>query len=158
MVEFLNSPKLMAGFSNLTDTVRKGRTQLQHDGCNEAEYDGWVTFAKSMQPLMYAAAEFIAGEIEHHSGAAALRVLDIAAGHGLFGITIARRLPQTEVVAQDWSNVLEAAERNALAPGVSSRYQALPGDAFSVDFGADYDVVLLTNLLHHFDRDSCAGC
>ncbi len=58
-------------------------------------------------------------------------------------------------MAQDWPNVLEAAERNAVAAGVSSRYQPLPGDAFSVDFGADYDAVLLTNLLHHFDRDSC---
>jgi hypothetical protein len=75
VVEFLNSPKLMAGFANLTGTVRKGGTQLQHDGCNEAEYDGWVTFAQSMQPLLYAAAEFIAGEVERQSGAAALRVL-----------------------------------------------------------------------------------
>ncbi|MEI9815305.1 MAG: methyltransferase [Acidobacteriota bacterium] len=27
----------------------------------------------------------------------------------------------------------------------------MPGSAFEVDFGADYDLVLLPNFLHHFD-------
>ena len=26
---------------------------------------------------------------------------------------------------------------------------------FDVDWGEDYDIVLLTNFLHHFDRDTC---
>jgi hypothetical protein len=28
----------------------------------------------------------------------------------------------------------------------------LPGNIFAVDLGEGYDVILLTNLLHHFDR------
>jgi 2-polyprenyl-3-methyl-5-hydroxy-6-metoxy-1,4-benzoquinol methylase len=34
-------------------------------------------------------------------------------------------------------------------------WAALPGSAFDVSFGAGYDVVLLTNFLHHFDRATC---
>jgi len=43
------------------------------------------------------------------------------------------------------------AKSNAQAAGVAGRYRALPGSAFEVEFGNGYDVVLLTNFLHHFD-------
>jgi ubiquinone/menaquinone biosynthesis C-methylase UbiE len=86
-----------------------------------------------------------------------LRVLDIAAGHGLFGIAVGRRSPQTVVVAQDWPNVLNVARSNAQSAGLADRYQLLPGDAFAVDFGSGYDLVLLTNFLHHFDEATCEG-
>jgi 2-polyprenyl-3-methyl-5-hydroxy-6-metoxy-1,4-benzoquinol methylase len=81
-----------------------------------------------------------------------MKVLDIAAGHGLFGIAIARRNPQATVAAVDWPNVLTVATENARHAGVYDRYCTVPGSAFDVDFGSGYDVVLLTNFLHHFDR------
>ena len=79
------------------------------------------------------------------------RVLDIAAGHGLFGITIARHNPQAEIVALDWASVLEVAKENAHKAGIESRYSTIAGSAFEADFGDGYDIVLLTNFLHHFD-------
>jgi 2-polyprenyl-3-methyl-5-hydroxy-6-metoxy-1,4-benzoquinol methylase len=84
-----------------------------------------------------------------------MRVLDIAAGHGLFGIAIAQRNPQAHVTAQDWAPVLEVAREHAQKAGVGDRYRLLPGDAFEVDLGAGNDVVLLTNFLHHFEPASC---
>ena len=33
----------------------------------------------------------------------------------------------------------------------------LPGSAFDVEFGGPYDVVLLTNFLHHFDKPTNVG-
>jgi len=83
------------------------------------------------------------------------RVLDIAAGHGLFGIAFAQRYPNVEVVALDWPQVLEVARGNAEAAGVGARHQLLPGSAFDVEYGGGYDVVLLTNFLHHFDPPTC---
>jgi ubiquinone/menaquinone biosynthesis C-methylase UbiE len=82
-------------------------------------------------------------------------VLDIAAGHGLFGILLAQRGPEAHIVAQDWPNVLPIAKRNAEAAGVADRYQLLPGDAFTIDLGLDFDSVLLTNFLHHFNKGEC---
>jgi ubiquinone/menaquinone biosynthesis C-methylase UbiE len=84
-----------------------------------------------------------------------LKVLDIAAGHGTFGITIAERHPETEVVALDWPAVLEVAKENADKAGLDGRHTRLPGNAFDVEFGNGYDVVLLTNFLHHFDVPTC---
>jgi hypothetical protein len=31
----------------------------------------------------------------------------------------------------------------------------LAGSAFDVEYGGPYDIVLLTNFLHHFDADTC---
>ena len=89
----------------------------------------------------------------------ALRARDIrgsAAGHGWFGITIARKLPEIEVTGQDFEPVLEVAAENADSAGVADCYSQLPGDAMSVDFGSYYDCVLLPNFLHHFDAETCS--
>ena len=84
-----------------------------------------------------------------------VRVLDIAAGHGLFGIEVAKQNPQAASSALDWAPVLEVAKANARKAGVGDRYQTLPGSAFDVDYGGPYDIVLLTNFLHHFDPPTC---
>jgi 2-polyprenyl-3-methyl-5-hydroxy-6-metoxy-1,4-benzoquinol methylase len=51
--------------------------------------------------------------------------------------------------------VLEVAREHARKAQVADRYTLLPGDAFAVDLGSGYDVVLLTNFLHHFDVATC---
>jgi 2-polyprenyl-3-methyl-5-hydroxy-6-metoxy-1,4-benzoquinol methylase len=84
------------------------------------------------------------------AAAAPLRVLDVAAGHGLYGIAVARQNPSATIVASDWSNVLTVVQDHAQAAGVEDRFEALPGSAFEVDWGDDFDIVLLTNFLHHF--------
>jgi hypothetical protein len=33
--------------------------------------------------------------------------------------------------------------------------QTIEGSAFDVDYGSGYDLVLLTNFLHHFDMATC---
>jgi ubiquinone/menaquinone biosynthesis C-methylase UbiE len=114
----------------------------------------WVKFARAMVPMMMVPAEAIAQAV-NEGGGGRLRVLDIAAGHGMFGISVARQNPQAEVTAVDWPNVLEVAKENARTAGVAGRYRTLEGSAFDVDFGAGYDAVLLTNFLHHFDPQTC---
>jgi ubiquinone/menaquinone biosynthesis C-methylase UbiE len=83
------------------------------------------------------------------------RVLDIAAGHGVFGISVAQAVPQAEITAVDWQAVLEVAHENASAAGISDRYRTVPGSAFEVYWGRDFNLVLLTNFLHHFDQETC---
>jgi 2-polyprenyl-3-methyl-5-hydroxy-6-metoxy-1,4-benzoquinol methylase len=156
IVNFLLTPALLDGFRDLTAVVRKGTTQMgsKGEGTLETENPAWVEFARSMAPMMAMPAELIAGIVKASEGKK-WKVLDIAAGHGLFGIALARHNPNAEIVAADWPNVLEVAKENAAKAGVANRYRALPGDAFKVDFGTGYDIVLLTNFLHHFDIPTC---
>jgi len=114
----------------------------------------WVKFARAMSPLIATPAQMIAKLVDDGEDRK-VKVLDIAAGHGLFGIAIARQNPNAEVIALDWPNVLEVAKENARAAGVSDRYATIEGSAFDVDYGVGYDLVLLTNFLHHFDPPTC---
>ncbi|PYX82684.1 MAG: hypothetical protein DMG70_13860 [Acidobacteria bacterium] len=78
-------------------------------------------------------------------------MLDIAAGHGLFGITLAKRQVSAEVGAVDWKHVLAVARENAQGAGIGQRYRTVEGSAFDVEFGTAYDLALITNFIHHFD-------
>jgi SAM-dependent methyltransferase len=152
-IDFLLSPTLVGGFDDLTATVRNGGAAAG-TGTMEPNHPIWREFARSMVPLMTLPAETIARRLGADSGRP-WKVLDIAAGHGLFGISIAKLNPNAEITAVDWAPVLELAREHAVAAGVGSRFHTLAGSAFEVDFGAGYDVALLTNFLHHFDPPTC---
>jgi 16S rRNA G1207 methylase RsmC len=81
-----------------------------------------------------------------------IRVLDVAAGHGLYGLAIAARNPAAQIVALDRPEVLEIAAENARSTGLTDRYRLLPGDVFEVELEGPYDLILLANFAHHFGR------
>ena len=151
---FMLSPDLRASFLQLTAAVRRGGTAISDEGTVSDDNPVWVEFARAMAPLMHMPAQLLADLVGGDAGQP-LRVLDFAAGHGLFGITIAKRYPQAHVTALDWPNVLAVAADNARQAGVAGRYALLPGSAFDVDWGGPYDLVLLTSFLHHFDVPTC---
>jgi len=105
-------------------------------------------------PMMMPPAQAIA-DILGVADAGPIKVLDIAAGHGIFGIAIAQRNPRAQIVASDWAGVLKLASENAANMGVADRHSGVPGDAFKVDWGTGFDLALMTNFLHHFDIPTC---
>jgi hypothetical protein len=147
---FISTPELTDAFRNFAAIVRKGGTINSDGGTVSAENPIWVKFARAMAPMMAMPAQMLAKTIDPRADAK-LKVLDIAAGHGLYGIEFAKNNPQAEVVALDWAPVLDVAVENAKLAGVNDRYSTLAGSAFEVDYGTGYDLVLLTNFLHHFD-------
>jgi 2-polyprenyl-3-methyl-5-hydroxy-6-metoxy-1,4-benzoquinol methylase len=153
-VEFLLAPELRESFRRLTAAVRRGGTATSDEGTVSKDNPIWVEFARAMAPLMQMPAQLLAGLLGGDR-TQPLRVLDVAAGHGLFGIKIADHYRQAHVTALDWANVLAVAAENARRAGVAERYALLPGSAFEVPWGGPYDVVLLTNFLHHFDVSTC---
>ena len=153
---FICAPDLLSANNELAGIVRSGRTSLPGEGTVEADNPLWVTFARSMAPLMAPIAPVLAGIVlDDLTGP--LRVLDIAAGHGLFGIAIARQNPEAHITALDWAPVLDVALDNARKANIADRYTLLPGSAFDLDFQGPYDAILLTNFLHHFDPPTCTA-
>jgi 2-polyprenyl-3-methyl-5-hydroxy-6-metoxy-1,4-benzoquinol methylase len=153
-VDFLLTAQVRECFQHLTAAVRRGGTAVSDEGTVSHDNPIWVTFARAMAPLMQLPARLLA-DLVGGDPQQPLRVLDVAAGHGLFGITIAQRFAQAHITALDWPNVLAVAAENARAAGVAARYALRPGSAFDTDWGGPYDVVLLTNFLHHFDVPTC---
>jgi len=156
MARFLGDPGMTAAYGRLAEIVRKGGTVLPGQGSVEPENPIWVEFAHGMAPMMAPLAGPLAAVVLEGL-AGPLRALDIAAGHGLFGIEVARQNPEARITALDWAPVLEVARANARKAGVDDRYDLLPGSAFDVEYGGPYDIVLLTNFLHHFDPPTCTG-
>jgi hypothetical protein len=156
IAQFLANPEMRATYDNLAEIVRTGRTVLPGDGSVEPENPIWVQFAETMAPMMGPMAGPL-GKVVLEGQSGPMRVLDIAAGHGLFGIEIAKQNSQAHVTGLDWAPVLRVALDNARKAGVHDRYKMLPGSAFEVDFDGPYDAVLLTNFLHHFDKPTCVG-
>jgi len=150
ITEFISSPMLTDAFKNFADAVRKGGTTIAGGGTVAPENPIWVKFARGMAPMMALPAQLMA-DLADPEANQPVKILDIAAGHGLFGLAFAKKNPSATVVALDWPSVLEVAKENARGVGVADRYSTIEGSAFDVDYGSGYDLVLLTNFLHHFD-------
>ena len=155
-VDFLASPEMMRNFDTLTETIRHGTIAPTNNNTVDDDNPIWVQFARAMTPMMLPRAEAIA-EILGVSSAGPLRVLDLAAGHGIFGIVLAQRNPRVDVVAVDWAAVLDVAHQNAVSMGVADRHRLLIGDAMKVEYGTGFHIALITNFLHHFDRATCVS-
>ena len=153
VIDFMLSPMLTDNFKHLTEAVKKGGAAGETQPL-EPEHPIWVKFARAMAPMMAMPSQLLAQLVDRAANQP-LKILDIAAGHGLFGLAFAKQNPQAEITAVDWPNVLGVAEENAQFFGASDRYHTIPGSAFDVDYGTHYDIILLTNFLHHFDVPTC---
>jgi len=154
IAQFMNSDRNSATFRRLTEAVRKGGTTNAAGANNEPDDDFWINFAKSMAPMTAISSTLIA-DLTGASSGKSMKVLDIAASHGMFGIAIAKKNPNARIFALDWPNVLQVAVENAKAAGVAEQLALVPGSAFEAFLGTDYDCVLITNLFHHFDPPTC---
>ena len=146
---FLVHPAHVANYMDVTAAVRKGGAVSEH-GNMGPEAPIWVDFAKFMAPVSAMGAAGLA-QIVNTPGQP-MKVLDIAAGPGAYGIAIAKLNPKAEIYGLDWKNVLELSIEHARQAGVGDRYHGIAGSAFEVDLGSGYDLVLLPNFLHHFDH------
>jgi len=153
VVEYLAAPEMMALFlGEPAAFVRNGGSIGLAN--NAPDHPIWVKFARAMGPSRVSLAAKIASELATPSPR---KVLDVAAGHGMFGIAIARAVADAQITAIDWDGVLSVAIENADAAGVSARYTTLAGSAFDTDWGSGFDLVLLANFLHQLDQDGCVA-
>ena len=76
----------------------------------------WVCFAKAMMPIASLTAKRTAAYFVAQTELPST-VLDVAAGHGLYGIELAKMLPRALVTAVDWPDVLALALENAKDAG-----------------------------------------
>ena len=155
IIDFLASrERLEEALLDPAATVRRGGAA--GEGSIAPENPIWVKFARVMGPFMAPVAAQIAAHVAVFPRPPR-RVLDIAAGHGLFGILVAKQVPGAEITAVDWAAVLDEARTNAERMGVAERFHMVPGSAFDADWGTGFDLVLLPNFLHHFNPETCVG-
>ncbi|GDY31737.1 class I SAM-dependent methyltransferase [Gandjariella thermophila] len=139
--------------NRFAEAVRKGGTVLD-EHAETPEYKYWEDFAAYAPVVAKPTADVLADAIGRWAtGREHLDVLDLACGHGVYGYTVADRYPQATVASLDWENVLAVAASHAERMGVLDRTRFITGDMFEVSLGGPYDLVLITNVLHHFSEE-----
>lgn len=137
----------------LPEAVRRGHAVVSQNA-ETPDFDYWKDFASYAGAVARPMAEKTAQVLsDWASTRKRLDILDVACGHGLYGFTLASHQPQAEVWSLDWDGVLPIARANAERMGVSSRAHEIAGDMFEVPLGGPYDVVMITNVLHHFSEE-----
>jgi ubiquinone/menaquinone biosynthesis C-methylase UbiE len=111
-----------------------------------------VEFFQKLVPdifaMSYPAARKLAEHLNFNGARKAVRVLDIAAGSGVWGIAIAQSSEGVQVTAVDWSGVLPITRQIVARFGLSDRFTFVGGDIHEADFGSGHALATLGHILH----------
>ncbi|MGH9589443.1 MAG: methyltransferase [Terracidiphilus sp.] len=141
------SSDLIPKWLYLNDVVKTGGpTKAVNQQGTGTEF--FEKFVNDIFPMSYAPAQDLAAHLQLDRMGSDVKVLDLAAGSGVWGIVLAQSAPQVRVSAVDWPGVLKITRRNAEKFGLGDRYTYREGDLQEADFGSGYQVATLGHILH----------
>jgi len=152
-VEF-SGLKSMQTWLPLPEIVRTGKPNV---AINQQDA-GESFFQDLVEPIFamsYPATQVAGQALGLANAKSPVKVLDIGAGSGVWGIGLAQQSPQVNVTAQDMQGVLDVTKRMAARFNLTDRFQFLPGDFHTMDLGTDYNLVTLGHILHMLSIDEC---
>lgn len=141
------SSHLLPRWMQLGEIVRTGKPAIRVNREEEGAAF-FEQFVEDLFPLGRAAVQALAGALGIAEATKPVRVLDLAAGSGVWGIVLAQKSPHVRVTAVDWPNVLTVTRRVAQREGVADRFEYVGGDLHEADFGSGHDIAILGNILH----------
>ena len=143
----MNMKRLIPPWLKLDDIVRTGEPA---EARNE-EHPGTEFFTELVEniiPTSYGSAQALADHLKLAAAKQPIRVLDVAAGSGIWGIALAQKSPQVQVTAVDWAGMIPTTRRITQKFGVGDRFKFIEGDIGEADFGSGYDIATLGHILH----------
>lgn len=134
--------QLIPRWLHLSEIVKTGKPAMavNQEGDGSAFF---VDFVEDLFPVGYPSAKALAAAFPQ-----ARKVLDVAAGSGVWSIPLAQNSKEVRVTALDWPGVLPATRRVTERMGVAGQYEFLAGDLNSADLGNGYDLATLGQILH----------
>jgi ubiquinone/menaquinone biosynthesis C-methylase UbiE len=141
------SSQLIPKWLHLNEVVQTGKptTGVNQEG-EGSEF--FQQFVADIFPLSYLPAQTLAAHLALGKSQPPVRVLDLAAGSGVWGIALAQSSDNITVTAVDWIGVLPATQKMVARFGLSSRFTYVAGDLDSADFGQGHNVATLGHILH----------
>jgi ubiquinone/menaquinone biosynthesis C-methylase UbiE len=144
---FKHTSQILPNWLKLVDAVKTGKPvkSVNQEGTGA---DFFREFVEDLFASGYAAAQALANSLDLKSAHKPLRVLDIAAGSGVWSIAIAKKYPDAHVTVVDWPGVIPVCQKVTSRMGVADRFDYRPGDLLQLEFGGGYQVATLGHILH----------
>jgi ubiquinone/menaquinone biosynthesis C-methylase UbiE len=141
------SGQLMPKWLHLNEVVGKGKPagSVNQEGAGSKFFQDFVA---DIFPMSYPSAQVLAKHLALGGSGAVVRVLDLAAGSGVWGIALAQGSEKVTVTAVDWVDVLPATKKMVGRFGLTDRFAFVSGDLMSADFGSGHHVATLGHILH----------
>jgi O-methyltransferase domain/Dimerisation domain len=140
------SQQLIPRWLHLTRVVETGKPAASVNQQGPGS-DFFQQFVNDILPLSFPAAQTLSRHLNANGGAAA-RVLDLAAGSGVWGIAMAQGSEQVRVTAVDWPEVIPVTRKTVERFGLADRFSFVAGDLMQADFGSGHTVATLGHILH----------
>jgi ubiquinone/menaquinone biosynthesis C-methylase UbiE len=105
-------------------------------------------FVLDIFPMSYPSAQALASAMDYGPGGSPVRILDLAAGSGVWGIAQAQSSPRVQVTAVDWPEVIPLTKKTVERFGLGDRWSYVEGDLHDADFGSGHNVATLGHILH----------
>lgn len=141
------SEHLLPKWLGLNEVVATGRpaqsVNQQTDGS-----DFFEKFVNDIFPMSYHVAQELAAHLNFDAAGGTVKVLDLAAGSGVWGIALAQSSAQVRVTAVDWPGVIPVTRKTVARFGLADRFTFVDGDLLSADFGSGHNVATLGHILH----------
>jgi len=141
------STQLLPKWMQLAEIVKTGKP-ANHVNQEGDGSDFFQKFVEDIFPMSYPAAKALGESLKLAATGAPVRVLDLAAGSGVWGVALAQQSPAVTVTAVDWPGVLPATRRVAARFGLADRFTFVAGDLVNAPFGTGHHVATLGHILH----------
>jgi len=142
-----HTKQLIPEFLELDEIVQRGGLALPNSN-EQIETEFFQEFVEALFPLAFPGALTLAEALGVDKARAPIRVLDLGAGSGVWGIALARKSAQVMVTAVDWPGIASITRAMAARFGVAERFRFVEGDLWEADFRRGYSVATLGHILH----------
>jgi 2-polyprenyl-3-methyl-5-hydroxy-6-metoxy-1,4-benzoquinol methylase len=135
---------LWSTWSYLTDSVIKGSSHAGDQ--NKKGKDNWVeSFIAAMHYRGVKHAKLLTMMLDLSSSK---KMLDVGGGSAAFSMEIVKRNPAIKAVVLDLSHIIPLTKKYVDQEGLTDNFDFIEGNYLSQDFGKDYDIILLSAIVH----------
>lgn len=135
---------LWDGMAHLKESLKTGKPLSRMD--TGAELQVWEKLVLGIIVIAEPAAKALCDILKIGGERKGIKVLDIAGGSSIFGMTILTRDPSAQVTQLDWPNVNAVAKKANKARGLEGKIRFIDGEYHSAAIEANfYDLVLASN-------------
>ena len=135
---------LWEGMAHLKESLKTGKPLSRMDTVTELQV--WEKLVLGIIVIAEPAAKALCDLLKIGSERKGIKVLDIAGGSSIFGMTILGRDPSAEVTQLDWPNVNAVAKALNRERGLDGKIRFIDGEHHSAKIETDhYDLVLASN-------------